>query len=213
MEVKQAEYIGSFVRQDHCPKDEKPEYAFIGRSNVGKSSLINYLVGRKELAKVSKKPGKTQTLNYYLVNQDWYLVDLPGYGYAKVSQQQRASWMKMIEYYLSKREVLQCAFVLLDANIPLQANDLQFMNWLGQKQVPFVIVFTKCDRSSKLALDKNLRNIRAQLSAHWQTLPEQFISSASKSKGREEILEFIDGINRQYFDFQAENPGPPKNQV
>jgi GTP-binding protein len=201
MEIKQAEYVGSYVRQDQCPKDEKPEYAFIGRSNVGKSSLINSLVGRKELAKVSKKPGKTQTINYFLVNDDWYLVDLPGYGYAKVSQQQRASWLKMIEYYLSKRETLQCAFVLIDANIPLQANDLQFMSWLGEKQVPFVIVFTKCDRLSRNELEKNLKGIRTELLKYWTQLPRQFRTSAVKAEGKEDILNFIGEINRQYFEY------------
>ena len=198
MDVKQAEYLGSFVRLDHCPTDEKPEYAFIGRSNVGKSSLINLLVSRKELAKVSKKPGKTQTLNYYLVNEQWYLVDLPGYGYAKVSQGQRASWQKMIEYYLTRRKTLQCAFILIDANIPPQQIDLNFMNWLGEKQVPFVIVYTKCDRSSRLELEKNLKKIRAELSTHWQTLPDQFQTSATKGRGRDEILEFIDQINHKH---------------
>lgn len=201
MQIKQASYVGSFVRQDQCPKDGMPEYAFIGRSNVGKSSLINALVGRKELAKVSKKPGKTQTINYFLVNENWYLVDLPGYGYAKVSQQQRASWQKMIEHYLLKRETLQCAFVLIDANIPLQANDLQFMNWLGEKRVPFAIVFTKCDRLSKNALEHNLAAIRKALSGHWSSLPEQFRTSADKGEGREELLEFIEGINHQYFEY------------
>ena len=199
MEVKQATYEGSFVRLDHCPKDDRPEYAFIGRSNVGKSSLINSLVGRKELAKVSKKPGKTQTLNYFLVNEQWYLVDLPGYGYAKVSQTQRASWLKMIETYLLKRETLQCAFVLIDSNIPLQKNDVQFMNWLGEKQVPFAIVYTKCDRSSKNNLEKNLSAIRTELGKYWNELPTQFLSSAEKGMGQEEILGFIAGINQQYF--------------
>jgi len=211
MEIKQAEYIGSFVRQDQCPSDERPEYAFIGRSNVGKSSLINMLVGRKGLAKVSKKPGKTQTINYFLVNNEWYLVDLPGYGYAVVSQSQRASWQKMIGYYLSKRMALQCAFVLIDANIPLQANDLQFLNWLGKNQVPFVIVYTKCDRSSKAELEKNLRQIRAGIGEHWHTLPQEFLTSASNGRGREEILGFIEEINRQYADSRSSSgAGNPK---
>lgn len=200
MEVKQATYEGSFVRLDHCPKDERPEYAFIGRSNVGKSSLINSLVSRKELAKVSKKPGKTQTINYFLVNSEWYLVDLPGYGYAKVSQTQRASWQKMIETYLLKRETLQCAFVLIDSNIPLQKNDIQFLNWLGEKQVPFVIVYTKCDRSSKNTLEKNLNAIRTELGLYWNELPTQFVSSAEKGMGQEEILAFIADINNTYIN-------------
>lgn len=200
MEIKQAVYIGSFVRQDQCPTDEKPEYAFIGRSNVGKSSLINMLVGRKELAKVSKTPGKTQTINYFLVNDDWYLVDLPGYGYARASQKQRASWQKMIGYFLTHRKNLQCSFALIDANIPLQQNDLQFINWLGKNQLPFVIVFTKCDRSSKTELEKNLGQIREGIGEHWETLPQEFLTSASKWKGREEILSFIEGINRQYHE-------------
>ena len=201
MQIKQATYEGSFVRLDHCPKDGRPEYAFIGRSNVGKSSLINSLVARRELAKVSKRPGKTQTLNYFLVNEEWYLVDLPGYGYAKVSQKQRVVWLKMIETYLLKRETLQCAFILIDSNIPLQKIDLEFMNWLGEKQIPFVIVYTKCDRSSKLGLEKNLAKIQAALGEYWNTLPTQFRSSAEKGTGQEEILEFIGGINQQYFEF------------
>ncbi|MBK7407634.1 MAG: YihA family ribosome biogenesis GTP-binding protein [Saprospirales bacterium] len=206
MQIKQATYEGSFVRLDHCPKDQRPEYAFIGRSNVGKSSLINSLVARKELAKVSKRPGKTQTLNYFLVNEEWYLVDLPGYGYAKVSQKQRVVWLKMIETYLLKREMLQCAFVLIDSNIPLQKNDLEFMNWLGEKQVPFAIVYTKCDRTSKLGIEKNLAKIRAELGQHWHSLPTQFKSSAEKGTGQEEILEFIGEINQQYFEFLEKQP-------
>jgi GTP-binding protein len=204
MVIKQAEYVGSHVRQDECPKDEKPEYAFIGRSNVGKSSLINFLVGRgrKELAKVSKKPGKTQTLNYFLVNNEWYLVDLPGYGYAKVAQQQRASWQKMIEMYLSKRKTLQCAFILIDANIPLQKIDLEFINWMGEKGIPFALAFTKCDRLSRNQLEKNLASIRSDLSKHWDNLPPQFITSAVDKSGRDEILGLIEETNLLYFEAQ-----------
>ena len=198
MDIKHAIYFGSFVRQDQCPADEKPEYAFIGRSNVGKSSLINMLVGRKELAKVSKKPGKTQTINYFLVNEEWYLVDLPGYGYAKVSQQQRASWVKMIEFFLTRRKQLLCTFVLVDSNIPLQQKDLEFINWLGQKGVAFVIVYTKCDRSSQAVLEKNLKSIRSGLGVHWDPLPVQFLTSANKGRGRDEILNFIEEINLQH---------------
>jgi len=204
MEIKQASYEGSFVRLSDCPKDERPEYAFIGRSNVGKSSLINSLVARKGLAKVSKSPGKTQTLNYFLVNENWYLVDLPGYGYAKVSQKQRAAWQRMIDTYLLKREVLQCAFVLIDSNIPLQKNDINFMNWLGEKRIPFVIVYTKCDRSAKRQLEKNMESIQKDLSEHWHQLPAQFFTSAEKRTGQEEILTFIEEINAQYFSYLEE---------
>ena len=131
MNIDQAFYIGSFPSEHKCPKDGKPEYAFIGRSNVGKSSLINMLTGRKDLARTSKKPGKTQMLNYYLINESWYIVDLPGYGYAKISKSKRKEWSKMIHAYLQKRETLQVAFVLLDSNIPPQKIDMEFINWMG----------------------------------------------------------------------------------
>ncbi|MFN7117676.1 MAG: ribosome biogenesis GTP-binding protein YihA/YsxC, partial [Saprospiraceae bacterium] len=146
MEVKSALYKGSFPSEAQAPRDGLPEYAFIGRSNVGKSSLINMLCQRKDLAHTSAKPGKTQMLNYYLINEDWYLVDLPGYGYAQISKTKRHQWERMTRGYLSKRETLQCAFVLIDANVAPQQSDVEFINQLGEMQLPFVICYTKTDR-------------------------------------------------------------------
>jgi len=196
MNIKSAAYMGSFPREAICPKDGKPEYAFIGRSNVGKSSLINMLCNRKELARVSNKPGKTQTLNFYLINETWYLVDLPGYGFAKVSKKTRDSWGKMIEQYLLERKTLQCAFVLIDANIPPQKIDLEFINWLGQKGVPFVLLFTKTDRMSKLQCQRQIELFQKALLQHWETLPQHFVTSALTNLGREDILGYIANINK-----------------
>lgn len=199
MEVHEASYIGSYPSHDLCPKDNKPEYAFIGRSNVGKSSLINMLTRRKELARTSKKPGKTQMLNYFLIEQDWYLVDLPGYGYAKISKQMRRKWRKMIENFMLKRLNLQCAFVLIDPNVPPQKNDIDFINWLGQMQVPFVLVFTKTDRLKPLQLEESIDAFNKTLLEYWDELPTQFLTSANDMLGREDILMFIDNVNQQFF--------------
>lgn len=196
MLIRTSNYVGSFVKEGDCPKDKKPEYAFIGRSNVGKSSLINYLLGRKGLAKVSKTPGKTQTINYFLVNEEWYLVDLPGYGYARVSQKQRENWRRMIESYLDKRKDLRCAFVLVDSNITPQAADLEFINWLGEKRIPFVVVFTKADKSKPGAVDRNVKAFHAALLESWNQLPPQFLTSAEKDSGKEDILAFIEQNNQ-----------------
>lgn len=197
MEIKQVAFAGSYPTETLCPKDGKPEFAFIGRSNVGKSSLINMLTGRKEMARTSKTPGKTQLLNYFLVDGRWYLVDLPGYGYAKVSKRQRRDWEKMIQNYLVKRTTLQCAFVLIDSNIPPQALDIEFCNWLGEMSVPFVIVFTKTDRSKPAQLTANLEKIHDALREHWETLPQQFLTSVRQGEGREEILAFIEDVNNR----------------
>lgn len=196
MNIKSATYIGSFPREAGCPKDGKPEYAFIGRSNVGKSSLINMLCNRKELARVSNKPGKTQNLNFYLINEAWYLVDLPGYGYAKVSKKTRESFGKMIEQYLLERKKLQCAFVLIDANIPPQKIDLEFVNWLGEKGVPFVLVFTKTDRMSKLQGQRQVDLFNKALKENWEALPPHFITSAVERTGRDALLDYIAEINK-----------------
>ncbi len=196
MNIKSATYIGSFPREAGCPKDGKPEYAFIGRSNVGKSSLINMLCNRKELARVSNKPGKTQNLNFYLINEAWYLVDLPGYGYAKVSKKTRESFEKMIEQYLLERKKLQCAFVLIDANIPPQKIDLEFVNWLGEKGVPFVLVFTKTDRMSKLQGQRQVDLFNKALKENWEALPPHFITSAVERTGRDALLDYIAEINK-----------------
>lgn len=198
MEIIHADYSASYPKVTMCPKDQKPEYAFIGRSNVGKSSLINMIVGRKELARVSKKPGKTQMINYYIINKEWYLVDLPGYGYAKRSKTKRNEWRKMIEGYLQRRENLQCAFVLIDVNVPPQQIDIDFVNWLGQARVPFVIVYTKTDRPKPEELNPNIEKIRAALLEHWNELPQQFITSSNKRTGRDEILEMIEIVNEKF---------------
>ena len=195
MQVKFVDFIGSFPNEQSCPQTDKPEYAFIGRSNVGKSSLINMLTGRKNLARVSNTPGKTQLINYYLVNDNWYLVDLPGYGYAKISKKKRQEWEKMIANYLQRRDGLQCAFVLIDSNIPPQKIDVEFINWLGEMQIPFAIIYTKTDRLSRPKLEPNIRAIQEELLKYWNELPQQFITSSSKNTGREDVLDFIEQIN------------------
>lgn len=198
MIIKSIEFVGSFPSENKSPKTNFPEYAFIGRSNVGKSSLINMLTGRKELAKVSSTPGKTQMINFFNINEEWNLVDLPGYGYAKLSKKHRASLQNMISTFLQTRRQLQCAFVLIDSRIPLQDIDREFINWLGEVRVPFVIVYTKTDSVKKLQLSKNINAIEQKLMREWTELPQTFITSAVKKQGREEVLSFIEEINVSY---------------
>lgn len=198
MLIKSAAYLGSYPSIGKCPKGNKPEYAFIGRSNVGKSSLINMLSPQNDLAKVSKTPGKTQMINYFLMNEAWYLVDLPGYGYARVSKSKRDKWEKMIEGYLLRRETLGCAFVLVDATIMPQAIDLEFINWMGKSRIPFVLVFTKTDRLRPNEKMKYIRAFQEELHKYWNELPQQFVTSSKEKKGREEILKFIDQVNVQF---------------
>lgn len=195
--IHEVRYIGSYPSITACPKDERPEYAFIGRSNVGKSSLINMLTGRNNLAHTSKKPGKTQMINYFLVEDNWYLVDLPGYGYAKISKKKRREWEIMIEGYLQHRKTLVCACVLIDANIPAQNIDIEFMNWLGAKKIPFIIIYTKTDRLKPAEIQPNIERIRNAFLAHWETLPSEFITSSIQKEGKEEILQFIQTTNAQ----------------
>lgn len=195
MTIHQVEFVGSFPSDTKCPQDDRAEYAFIGRSNVGKSSLINLLTGRKNMAHTSNKPGKTQLLNYYLLNRSWYLVDLPGYGYAKISKIKRKEWEKMIQNYLVRRQNLQCAFVLIDANVPPQKIDVEFINWLGEMRVPFVIVYTKTDRLKPEEAESNMEAIRTELLQYWEALPEQFVTSAVNRTGAEDILNFIGSVN------------------
>ncbi len=197
MEHLHSAFAGSYPSIQKCPAGDLPEYAFIGRSNVGKSSLINMLLDRKNLAHTSKKPGKTQLLNFYLINQAWYLVDLPGYGYAKISKSQRKKWRRMIMDYLVQRPNMQCAFVLIDAMIPPQQKDIDFMNELGELHIPFVIAFTKTDRLKPAQLLANLEAIRAALLEYWQELPQQFVTSAVTGEGREEVLQFIEAVNAE----------------
>jgi len=195
MQVKSADFVTSSVTLGQCPKPLIPEYAFIGRSNVGKSSLINMLVGRKKLAKISSKPGKTQLINHFIINEQWYLVDLPGLGYAKVSKQQRAKWHRMINNYLLKRENLLNIFILIDGRIDPQAIDLEFINWLGLSRLPFTIVFTKTDKLSPIKLKTNLEKFRKELLKTWDELPVFIVSSATTHKGKEEILDLIERTN------------------
>lgn len=190
MEIKTAEFVASFPRESLCPTDGRPEFAFIGRSNVGKSSLINMLT-RKGMAKVSATPGKTQLLNFFLINDTWYLVDLPGYGYAKLSKYQRASLSKMIEGYLLKRQTLALAFVLIDATLPPQPIDLEFINRLGELQIPFALAFTKTDRIGTTKLEENVAQFMQALSPSWPTLPPYFITSSERRVGKEALLDYI----------------------
>jgi len=196
MDINYAEYKGSFPSESACPKEDLQEFAFIGRSNVGKSSLINLITGRNDLALTSGKPGKTQTINYFLINKEWYLVDLPGYGYAQTSKANRRKWEIMIEGYLMRREPLVCTFVLIDAYIPPQKIDIEFVNWMGEKGLPFVIVYTKTDRLSPAKLTENISRIREALLEHWNALPQEFISSAAKNTGRQELLAFIGEVRK-----------------
>ena len=198
MVIHNIEYRGSFPDVAICPKDDRPEFAFIGRSNVGKSSLINALTGRKEVAHTSKKPGKTQLLNYFLVNQEWYVVDLPGYGYAKISKKKRRQWEKMIESYLVKRDSLQCAMVLVDANVPPQQIDVEFINWLGERHIPFVLVYTKTDRSKPKELEDNIAAIREELLKYWNVLPQEFMTSSRDRVGTDKLLNYIEEVIKQF---------------
>jgi GTP-binding protein len=195
MKIKQATYVISSPSVENCPKPDKPEYAFIGRSNVGKSSLINMLCGREGLAKISSAPGKTKLINHFIINNEWYIVDLPGYGYAKISQTERKKWEKMIEDYLRKRESLVNIFVLIDSRHEPQAIDLEFVNKLGSWQIPFTLVFTKADKVKPGAAERHIKNFLNAMRETWQFLPQHFITSATKKQGREEILAFISECN------------------
>lgn len=191
MQVKSAKYLISSPSFDKCPIANKPEFAFIGRSNVGKSSLINMLVNQKNLAKTSGTPGKTQLINHFIVNDSWYLVDLPGYGYAKRSQKDRNRWEQMIEHYMKKRENLLQVFVLIDSRHSPQKNDLEFIEKLGKWQVPFVLVFTKADKEKPTVVKRNEQLFLNKMRESWQFLPQSFITSAEKNEGRTELLQFL----------------------
>lgn len=192
--IQSAKFIGAFPKTDDCPKTEFPEFAFIGRSNVGKSSLINLITNRKDLAKVSKTPGKTQTINFFLIDQSWHLVDLPGYGYARVSKSTREVFSKMIKYYITHREQLLTIFVLIDATIPPQKIDLDFINWLGEIRMPFALIFTKSDREKALAVQKNVKQFKSKMLENWETLPHSIITSSEKNRGGKEIMEYIKNV-------------------
>ncbi len=201
MQIKSAEFLVSNSSVAKCPQNRLPEYAFIGRSNVGKSSLINMLTDRKSLAKTSGRPGKTQLINHFLINKKWYLVDLPGYGYARVSKKAKKEFQKFITNYFEQREQLVSAFVLVDCRHEPQPIDLEFMEYLGEHQIPFSIIFTKADKLKPMALERNIESYRATLlSGAWLEMPNYFISSASNTTGRDEILNYIAQINDQMKD-------------
>ena len=197
MHIKSAEFLVSNSNVAKCPKNKMPEYAFIGRSNVGKSSLINMLTDRKNLAKTSGRPGKTQLINHFVINQTWYLVDLPGYGYARVSKKVKKEFQKFITQYFEEREQLVSAFVLIDCRHEPQPIDREFMQYLGEKQIPFSIIFTKADKLKPKALERNIEHYKQELLAGaWAEMPNYFISSATNSTGKDEILDYIDAINK-----------------
>lgn len=198
MKIKSIQFLQSVVDWRNCPKDNFPEYAFIGRSNVGKSSLINMLANHSSLAKISSKPGKTQTINHYLVNKEWFLVDLPGYGYAKISKIMREKWEKMIRDFLLHRENLQLLFVLIDARLEPQKIDVDFINQLGEMQLPFALIFTKTDKISISKVDKNVASYKQKLLETWEEFPAYFLSSAITKKGKEDILNHIEVINQLF---------------
>lgn len=196
MNITHANFIKSSAEFKDCPESRLPEFAFIGRSNVGKSSLINMLCDRKDLAKTSSRPGKTQLINHFKIDENWFLVDLPGYGYAKVSKENKKTWQKMITDYLLNRPNLCCTFVLIDARHEPLANDLEFMEWMGVNQLPFAIIFTKMDKLNVKDKEINIERYKEALSETWEELPPYFISSSTKRTGKEKILAYIVGVMR-----------------
>lgn len=198
MKIKEAKFVISNTDVSLCPEPNMPEYAFIGRSNVGKSSLINMLTNYSKLAKISGRPGKTQLINHFLINENWYLVDLPGYGYAKASKTARFEWSKFIQKYLLERKNLVNTFVLLDSRLEPQKIDMEFMNWCGHNGVPFSMVFTKIDKLSSTQLQKNLAAYKKEMLKIWEELPPVFTTSSSSKFGREKVLNYIEDINEQF---------------
>jgi len=198
MKIQDARYVMSNSDYEKCPKPDLPEYAFIGRSNVGKSSLINMLTGKKALAKTSQQPGKTQLINHYFINEVWYLVDLPGYGYAKVSKTEREKWEKMIGDYLHNRPNLVCTFVLIDIRHDALAADLEFMEELGQGGIPFHIIFTKADKIKPYQQEEQVRKYKEKLAEMWEEVPPMFVTSAEKNEGRDAVLDTIGSYNQTF---------------
>jgi GTP-binding protein len=196
MEILQAAFVSSVADLAKCPPPDKPEFAFIGRSNVGKSSLINMLTKRKQLAKTSNKPGKTQTINHFIIDDVWYLVDLPGYGYASVSKSLKAGFGKIIDNYVLKRENLDCLFVLLDSRLEPQKIDLSFLEWAGSAGVPIALIFTKSDKLSANELAKSMKRYKVVLSQYWEEMPPSFITSSETRRGQDEVLNFIGEVIR-----------------
>ncbi len=197
MKISSAEFVISNSDVARCPKEKFPEYAFIGRSNVGKSSLINMLTDRKSLAKTSGRPGKTQLINHFSINKNWFLVDLPGYGYARVSKSSKKVFQKFITTYFSKRTQLVSAFVLVDIRHDPQKIDLEFMQWLGENHIPFSIIFTKADKLTKNQLPKNIESYTSEMLNYWEEMPNYFITSSSSGMGKKEVLSYIDEINKE----------------
>ncbi len=196
MNITSAEFVVSNSRADMCPATDLPEYAFIGRSNVGKSSLINMLTGRKSLAMTSATPGKTMLINHFLINKEWHLVDLPGYGYAKRGKKAMQQLQNIIEYYILERKQLTCLFVLIDSRLTPQKIDLEFIEWLGEHGIPFGIIFTKADKNKAGELKKNVNGFLAKLAEQWEELPPHFVTSSEKRIGRDEFLSYIESINQ-----------------
>ncbi len=205
MVIKQAKFVKSSYKLEDLPAPNLPEYAFIGRSNVGKSSLINMLVNRKNLAKTSSKPGKTRSINHFIINNQWYLVDLPGYGYAKTSKKERDFWNKLIFEYLTQRQNLITLFVLVDVRLEPQQIDLEFIRKLGYNQIPFAVVFTKADKLSRNKLNHNIAQFKKQMYKDWEELPPFFVTSAVTGMGREEILGYIEQLNGEFDPFGRKN--------
>ena len=201
MLIKTAEFVISSARADQCPPTEgRPEYAFIGRSNVGKSSLINMLTGRKKLAMTSSTPGKTMLINHFAINNEWFLVDLPGYGYAKRGKKEMEKLRNLIEYYVLERKELTCLFVLIDSRLTPQRIDLEFIQWLGEEGVPFSIIFTKADKNKTGELRKNVNRFLDELRKEWEELPPHFVTSSAQGRGRDEVLDYIGQINAQFHE-------------
>lgn len=198
MIIKTARFLISNSTIENLPPTNLPEYAFIGRSNVGKSSLINMLVNKKNLAKTSQTPGKTKLINHFIINEEWYLVDLPGYGFARASHTERARWEQFIRAYLVSRANLQCVMVLIDSRLSPQKNDLDFINWLGEKGIPFVLVFTKSDKQSKQKTSQTVELFKKEMLRSWETLPESFITSSEERIGKNELLAFIANVNEKF---------------
>ena len=201
MNVAHAEFVMSNTNVEQCPKSKLPEYAFIGRSNVGKSSLINMLCNRKKLAKTSSRPGKTQLINHFLINKQWHLVDLPGYGYARVSKTQKKTFQKFITNYLIKRKELISAFLLIDFRLKPQNLDLEFMSWLGENFIPFSIIFTKSDKLKEKEIKENTSKYLKRLEEDWEEVPKYFITSSEKRIGKDELLNYIAEINQSINSF------------
>ena len=203
MIIKTASFVCSSPRLSLCPEPRKPEYAFIGRSNVGKSSMINMLTGHKGLAKISGKPGKTRLINHFIINDQWYLADLPGYGFAKVSKSEVAKWDKMIRDYIHKRENLLTVFLLIDARLEPQKSDLEFMEWLGMSEIPFVMLFTKTDKLGVNQLQSNIATYKKKILEEWEEMPQFILTSSVSKLGKDDVLAYIDETNKLFPEFKG----------